>query len=83
MKFVSEIKRRKGESFESFIRRVKRRWQQSGKLLEARKVQFFAEKKSKNLQKKQRVKFLQKVSKLNYLRKTGRLPAEEVETKRY
>lgn len=80
---MSEIKRRKGESFESFIRRVKRRWQQSGKLLQARKVQYFAEKKSKNLRSKKRVEFLQKVSKLNYLRKTGRLPAEEVETKRY
>lgn len=80
---MSEIKRRKGESFESFIRRVKRRWLQSGKLLEARKVQFFTEKKSKNLRKKKKVEFLQKVSKTNYLRKTGRLPAEEVKTKRY
>lgn len=80
---MSEIKRRKGESFESFIRRVKRRWLQSGKLLEARKVQFFEEKKSKNLRKNKKVEFLQKVSKTNYLRKIGRLPAEEIKTKRY
>lgn len=80
MNIVSEIKRKRGESFESFMRRVKRRWQSSGKLLEARKVQFYADKKSKNLQKKKRVELLHKVSKLNYLRKIGRLPAEEETT---
>lgn len=77
---MSEIKRRRGESFESFIRRVKRRWVQSGKLLQARKVQYFEEKKSKNLRKKKRVELLHKVSKTNYLRKIGRLPAEEETT---
>ncbi len=77
---MSEIKRKRGESFESFIRRVKRRWQQSGKLLQARKVRFYEDKKSKNLQKIKRVELLQRVSKLTYLRKIGRLPAEELDT---
>ncbi len=77
---MSEIKRRRGESFESFIRRVKRRWVRSGKLLQARKVQYFEGKKSKNLRKNKRVELLQKVSKTNYLRKIGRLPAEEETT---
>jgi len=80
VKIVSEIKRRRGESFESFIRRVKRRWVRSGKLLQARKVQYFEGKKSKNLRKNKRVELLQKVSKTNYLRKIGRLPAEEETT---
>lgn len=74
---MSDIKRKKGESFEAFMRRVKRRWQQSGKLLQARKVQFHIPEKSKHLQKKKKVEFLQKVSKLNYLRKIGKLPPEE------
>ncbi len=77
---MSEIKRKRGESFESFIRRVKRRWVQSGKLLQARKVQYFEDKKSKNLRSKKRVELLHKVSKTNYLRKIGRLPAEEETT---
>lgn len=77
MNIVSEIKRKKGESFEAFIRRVKRRWQQSGKLLQARKVKFQQPKTSKNMQKNQTVKKLQKFSKLTYLRKIGRLPEEE------
>lgn len=74
---MSEIKRKKGESFEAFMRRLKRRWQQSGKLLQARKVQFQQPKPSKNMQKKITVAKLQKISKLNYLRKIGRLPEEE------
>ena len=78
MKIVSEIKRKKGESFESFMRRVKRRWQQSGKLLQAKKIQFFIREKSKNLRNKKTVEHLQKVSKVNYLRKIGRMPEEEI-----
>lgn len=77
---MSEIKRKKGESFEAFIRRVKRRWQQSGKLLQARKIQYFEPSKSKNMQNKSAVNRLQKYSKIEYLRKVGRLPVEE-ETK--
>lgn len=80
---MSEVKRKKGESFEAFMRRTKKRWQQSGKLLQARKVQFYLPEKSKNLQKKKKVEYLQKVSKLNYLRKIGRLPAEEETYKTY
>jgi ribosomal protein S21 len=76
---VSEIKRRKGESFDSFIRRVKQRWLQSGKILQARKVQFFEEKKSKNVRHDQKVDKIQRVAKREYLRKVGRLPAEELE----
>ena len=74
---MSEIKRKKGESFEAFIRRVKRRWQQSGKILQARKIRYFEPGKSKNMQKKSKVGLLQKYSKIEYLRKVGRLPAEE------
>ena len=74
---VSEIKRKKGESFESYIRRVKRRWQMSGKILQARKIKYFEPAKSKNLRKKKRVQLLHRVSKTAYLQKIGRLPVEE------
>ena len=59
------------------MRRVKRQWKMSGKILQARKVQFFIPEKSKNYKKKQAVQHAQKVSKMNYLRKIGRLPEEE------
>jgi ribosomal protein S21 len=74
---VSELKRKRGESFEGFIRRVKRQWQKSGKLLQARKIQFYSPKKSKNLQRKHTVDRNKLISKTNYLRKIGKLPAEE------
>lgn len=79
---MSEIKRKKGESFDAFMRRVKRRWQQSGKLLQARKVQFFVEKKSKNVQRNQRVKYIKRIKKEDYLRKIGRLRDEDQDIKR-
>jgi ribosomal protein S21 len=74
---VAEIKRKKGESFEAFIRRTKKTWLKSGKLLQARKVQFFDKKKSKNVSRTDTVTKMQKNSKIDYLRKIGRLPEED------
>ena len=74
---MSDIKRKKGESFEAFMRRVKKRWKQSGRILQARKIQFFMPKKSKNFNKKQTVNRLSMTSKNDYLRKVGKLPPED------
>jgi ribosomal protein S21 len=74
---VSDIKRKKGESFEAFIRRVKRQWLKSGKLIQAKKIKFRTGKTSKNVQRKQAVGRAKKISKTNYLRKIGKLPPEE------
>jgi ribosomal protein S21 len=74
---VSEIKRKKGESFEGFMRRVKRQWQQSGKLLQVKKIQFYAPTQSKNVKRKHAIKRAKMISKVTYLRKVGRLPMEE------
>lgn len=74
---MSELKRKRSESFEGFIRRAKRQWQKSGKLIQAKKIQYYIPKKSKNLQNKKTVKKVQLASKENYLRKIGKLPPEE------
>lgn len=74
---VSELKRKKGESFEGFIRRVKRQWQKSGKLIQAKKIQFYSPKKSKNLQRRYSVAKSKLLSKIEYLRKVGKMPPEE------
>lgn len=74
---MSEVKRKKGESFEAFLRRTKRMWKSSGKILQARKVKFFTAKKSKNVKRTQAVSKSKKISKTNYLRKIGKLPPEE------
>jgi hypothetical protein len=49
-----------------------------GKILQARKIQYFEPKKSKNVQRKQAVKYAQKQAKTEFLRKTGKLPQEEL-----
>ena len=79
---MSEVRRKKGESFEAFMRRVKQTWQRSGKLLQAKKVQFFIPSKSKNVQRKQAVNRVQMNTKTAYLRKIGKLPPEEERFKR-
>jgi ribosomal protein S21 len=82
-KRVSEIKRKKGESFEGFMRRVKRTWQRSGKILQVKKIQFHIPPQSKNVKRKHAVKRAKMESKTAYLRKIGRLPPEEEETSGY
>lgn len=74
---MSELKRKRGESFEGFIRRVKRQWQKSGKLIQAKKIQYYTPKKSKNLQRIKTVEKVKLASKENYLRKIGKLPLED------
>lgn len=78
---MSELKRKKNESFEAFIRRVKDQWKKSGKLLQARKIQFFEREPNKNSKRKKAVSKFHKVTRENYLRKIGKLP--EIENNRY
>ncbi len=74
---MSEVRKRKNESFESLFRRAKKQWQSSGKIIQAKKIQYFEEVKSKNFRKKSRVKRLHSLAKTAYLQKIGRLPVEE------
>ena len=78
---MSDIKRKKNESFEAFFRRVKQQWLRSGKILQVRKVQFFAKKKSKNVQRKNAIQYSKIVSKTRYLQKTGKLPVDDDQNK--
>ncbi len=77
---MSEIKRKRNESFEAYMRRVKKRWQQSGKILQAKKIRFHERDKSKTARKRSALHRLEVGSKMEYLKKIGRLP--EVETRR-
>lgn len=75
---MSEIKRRKNESFESYMRRVKKRWQQSGKVLQVKKIQYYQGAKSRNVRRKSALHRLAMAEKFAYLKKIGRLPEEFV-----
>jgi len=79
---MSELKRKKNESFESFIRRVKQQWQRSGTILQARKIQYFTPKQSKNVKHKLTVSKVKKFAKIDLLRKTGKLPEEDYKNKK-
>jgi len=73
---VSEIKRRKNESFEAYIRRVKKRWQQSGKILQVKKIRYHDREKSRNMRRKSALHSLKVAGKMEYLKKIGRLPED-------
>lgn len=79
---MSEIKRKKSESFEAFIRRVKKRWQQSGKVLQVKKIQFHDRDKSRTMRRKSALHRLRVTSKMEYLKKIGRLPEEKQRRRR-
>lgn len=80
--FVAEVKRKKNESFEAFFRRVKQQWMKSGKILQAKKIQFYTSKPSKGVQKKQSVTKAHKTSKKLYLQKVGKLPLDDPRKRR-
>ncbi|PIP33927.1 30S ribosomal protein S21 [Candidatus Falkowbacteria bacterium CG_4_10_14_0_2_um_filter_48_10] len=71
-----EFKRKKGESFENFLRRFNRRLIQSGKLYEARSRKFRTRGKNKAKQKEYALVSLKMRSKKEYLRKIGKLKEE-------
>ncbi|MCK4553346.1 hypothetical protein KAU19_00050 [Candidatus Parcubacteria bacterium] len=71
-----EFKRKKGESFEAFLRRFNKRLQQSGKLYLARQVKYLRPKKSRGEQKKSALVGKKYREKKEYLRKIGKLEEE-------
>ena len=68
-----EFKRKKGESFESFLRRFNKALIQSRKLKEVRNRQWQKKPKNKNQQKKYALVSKQMRDKKEYLKKTGKL----------
>jgi ribosomal protein S21 len=75
-----EVKRKRGETFESMMRRFSRRVQQSGKLLQAKKIRFHTSDKSRNLQRASALRREEIKKKREYLKKIGKLK-DEFETR--
>lgn len=73
-----ELKRKKGETFESFFRRFTRQLQRSGRLFQARKVRYFERPKSKTRLREDAQTRAGMRSKREYLRKIGKLPEEDM-----
>jgi ribosomal protein S21 len=79
---VVNVKRRKGESFESLYRRFSRRMQQSGNVLETKKKRFHAAKPSKPKQKASALRRIQARVKREYLLRIGAIVEEHRPTTR-
>ena len=73
---MAEFRRKKGESFESFLRRFNKKLQQSGKLYLARQVQHVQPKINKTQQKKRALVGMKLKSKREYLKKIGKFEEE-------
>lgn len=71
-----EFKRKRGESFEAFLRRFNKSLISSRKLNEVRQRQFLIPKKNKNKQKRYALVSLKMRAKKEYLRKIGKLKEE-------
>lgn len=71
-----EVKRKKGESFEALLRRFGKRIQQSGRLLQAKKIRFYESPKSKAAERDAALRRQYLGSKREYLLKTGKLKEE-------
>jgi len=68
-----EVKRKKGETFESLLRRFQKRIQQGGIMLEVRKNRFRKSSKNKNQTRESALRRETKREQYQYLYKTGQL----------
>ncbi len=79
---MAEFKRKKGESFESFLRRFNKGLKDSKRLNSARKKMSLNPQKSKRKQKEYALKSLELRKEREYLRKIGKLPEDSMNSKR-
>jgi len=73
---MAEAKRKKGETFESLLRRFNKKMMQSGKVLQAKKIRFLDKEPNKNLSKKLALRRQEIKAKKEYLKKIGKLSEE-------
>ncbi|MCK5460161.1 hypothetical protein KAI52_03535 [Candidatus Parcubacteria bacterium] len=74
---MPEIKRKPGETFEAYFRRFTKTIQQSGRLIQSRKVKYLSKDKSKLEQRKSALMKKEICGKKDYLLKIGKITEEE------
>jgi ribosomal protein S21 len=79
---VAEVRRKKGESFESLLRRFSKKVQESGKLLQVRKIRYHAKTKSKAAVRDAALRREYLRGRRDYLIKTGQATEEDFRPKR-
>lgn len=79
---MAEVRKKKGESFESMLRRFSRRIQESGRMLQARKIRFHETGKSKNAERAAALRRNELAEKREYLLKSGKMKEDDFRRRR-
>lgn len=79
---MAEVKRKKGETFESLFRRFQKRIQSSGKVLQAKKVRFHHRPVNPNKRRASALRREEMRAKYEYELRTGKLQPELKKTRR-
>lgn len=72
-----DVKKKKGERFDSLLRRFNRRVIESGKVFQARKIRFHERAENKRTGRDRALRRMKVSEKREWLRKTGQLPDEK------
>lgn len=79
---MAEVKRKRGESFESLLRRFSRKVQASGRILQAKKIRFRSKTKSKSASREAALRREYLRARREFLIKTGAATEEDFRPKR-
>lgn len=79
---MAEVKRKKGESFESLLRRFSRKVQESGRILQAKKIRYFASPKSKSAVREAALRRVYLRGRKDYLIRAGLATEEDFKPKK-
>lgn len=77
MSAIVDVKKKKGERFDALLRRFNKRVLESGKILQARKIQFHERTQNKRRLKERALRRMEMATKREWLRKTGQLVEED------
>lgn len=78
---MSVVRRKKGESFEAMLRRFTKKVQDSGRLLQAKKIRYYRRKKSKTAVREAALRREYLKAKREYLLRTGQATEEDFKKK--
>ena len=79
---MAEVKRKRGETFESLVRRFSKKVQQSGRLIQSRKIRYHEKKKNKTAVRAAASRRAEINQKREYLKKIGKLVDEPTDRRR-
>ena len=74
---MAEVKRKKGETFEALVRRFSKKIQQSGRLIQSRKIRYHKPEQSKTAIRAAAARRHEISDKREYLKKIGKLVEDE------